>query len=187
MNLVRVLQIIAIPFLVYFLSFAVLVYNKSFYEVRIEHANGMNLTHVLFDYFQFKSSKINFTGLTEEEVSHLADVRFVLNSYFVFSTLVFLLFIMSLIFFGIDRNVVFSGSLVTIICSLVFAVFPFNFIFTLFHNLFFKSRSWIFPENYLLVSVYTQDFFSQFFTRIVVQALIMSVLLILIACFKKKS
>lgn len=180
---VKYVQILSIPVIIFFISFLLVFLNYSFYESHITHARGMELTNALFEYFFSANNVINFEGLNERERSHLADVRRVLlASFFVFLMVLFL-FLLSFVFVKYERYVFFYGGLIMIAICILIPIVPFEILFNKFHELFFATDSWIFPYDNLLVSVYTMKFFEAFFTRIVLQALIISFAIIILSVF----
>lgn len=168
-KLVRCFQIIAIPAIIFFLSFLTVFFGSSVYTGNIRHERGMELTTAFLDYVFSANDAVNFEGLNERETSHLKDVKYVLQGYFIFSIAVLFLFLLSVIAAKPKSHIFFYGGLATIALCILIGAVPFELIFDKFHGLVFAPESWKFPWDELLVSVYTFDFFYAFFKRIVVQ------------------
>jgi len=140
----------------------------------------------VISYVRGDSQQLSFaSSFTQAEVSHLADVRRVIRLSF--STLgllagiaavsAFLLFLLSKgpldFFFRIKRAVLIAGiAVLTVSVLFIAASSRFDFLFTKFHQVFFQAGNWQFPSNYLIVNLFTADFFSGFardmFTGIII-------------------
>jgi len=124
---------------------------------------------------------------TSQELSHLEDVKRVMNysDYFFYLSL----FVCTLILTYYKRNktqltkLFFSGGLTTIISTLtisIFSLLSFNFAFTLFHKLFFPQGNWQFSINSLLIQTFPLEFFVRMSFFIIGLTLILGIFIVVV-------
>ncbi|MFT4311334.1 MAG: DUF1461 domain-containing protein [Candidatus Woesearchaeota archaeon] len=99
-------------------------------------------------------------GFTINEVSHMEDVRFLLNLGSFFLTLSFIFVSLYFIFRGFD--ILKTSSLISFV--LVFFVgiigfFNFSFSFEVFHSIFFPQGNWMFPADSKLIELFPVNYF----------------------------
>lgn len=188
------LLFILIPFLIILFSFNFLIYDYNFYSETFD--NNLNESFVkentlnLFDYFQGKGELNN--NFNEKEKLHLEDVKVLINKFlFIFYILSFI-FIFSLIYLlykkdfkTISFNFI-TGGCLTLLIILIFYLFDFSNLFYNFHLLMFSNDLWLLnPETDLLINIFTESFFFNFFKRIILNSSIISSILILIGILIK--
>lgn len=130
-----------------------------------------------------------------EEVSHLADVRHKVRGFqlFFYSVLAAAVVIFSVVFaiaksirkFVLALNPAFfaaGAAAVAVSVSLFILSLNFDSSFTAFHKLFFAGSQWQFPSSYLLVNLFTADFFAGI-ARAVVAAAFVEGLALMLASF----
>jgi len=123
-----------------------------------------DIDKVDLEFLEYKRRRALFTG---KEVSHLIDVKRVINTV----TNLWLLSILLIILFGIglhrigeERIFVSSlswGSWLTIGLLLtieIMTTIDFGAFFSGFHSLFFLGDSWLFPENSMLIRLFPIEF-----------------------------
>ncbi|MBU1622896.1 MAG: DUF1461 domain-containing protein [Nanoarchaeota archaeon] len=134
------------------------------YKVTLFFSNLSLEQEQTVDYLQDKSELgLNYTAT---EVSHLEDVKGVIkfiDYLFYFSLLGITLIvtyykkkwpeIKKLLFYGGITTVAF------LLISLIISIISFDFMFTLFHNIFFPQGNWIFASDSLLIQTFPIDFF----------------------------
>ena len=166
-------------FCFFFVIFMVLLSYKVILLITVLTANQQNT----IDFLQEKAElELPFT---EEEVSHLQDVKKlmkVINYLFYFSLL-----ILTLILTYYKKNVqqvkklLRYGGITTIVVVLI-TIFilwlSFSKLFTLFHHVFFPQGNWIFPTDSLLIQTFPIDFFNSISLRIFGLSLFISLILV---------
>lgn len=134
-----------------------------------------------------------------EELSHLTAVRNVVSASFalmyflavVIAASIAWLFVISrktaAFILALRRALFWSGMAVAGLVVLLFlASLSFDFAFAAFHKLLFRSGQWQFPENYVLVNLFTTDFFARMARDILLGSLFFGVSLIASAAAAKK-
>jgi uncharacterized membrane protein len=134
--------------------------------------------------------KLNYTS---SEVSHLDDVKSVMN--FIDYLFYLSLLIITVILTYYKKNnkqlqkMFFYGGITTavfIFIKLLFSLLAFNFLFTMFHKLFFPQGNWIFPTESLLIQTFSIDFFILISMKIFLWAFIWGLILFIISVWQKK-
>jgi integral membrane protein (TIGR01906 family) len=125
---------------------------------------------------------------TANENSHLEDVQKVMNGLdylFYFSLLVVTLIIT--IYQKKRRDIIkklflYGGisSLSVSIFVLLFAIFGFNSMFTIFHKIFFPQGNWTFPMESLLIQTFPLQFFITISLKIMVIAIIIAAAMVFV-------
>ena len=188
MNIKNLIPIMFLPLIIYFFSFSLLIYNLDFYDylfqknnITLENREG--ITKDLFQYFQSNDfSKPNFSYFKENENKHLLDVKIVIINSLMLLEIILLVFILWIVFISDQRNKIFLyGSLLMILINILFAVIPFDLLFDNFHFTLFTEGSWRFPQDYLLVNIYTQGFFYDFALNIWMISTIISILVFVLS------
>ncbi len=121
-----------------------------------------------------------------EELLHLADVRKLVSVSF--AAIYFLAAVVALSVFGLfvanrkfadfaaaaRKAVLWSGAVTVALAATVFllSLLKFDSAFSAFHFAFFRSSQWQFPSHYLLVNLFTTEFFARFAKDVVAGSLI---------------
>ena len=182
------------------------LYKSSFYNT-LYKKNGVYeildkndvkiLTESVFNYFKYGKPfeyfnlKNGFEYFTNNEISHLNDVRILLfriTLTFNISIALFIIFIFLLIekkYLNFLKNIsiIFTASSSFILSFiLVLYLFGKNFwiLFEKFHLLFFPQGNWAFPEGSLLITIFPFGFFYDFFVKLILTSFIISIVLLLI-------
>jgi len=186
---IKYLLFILIPFLIILFNFNFLVYDYDFYEENFD--NGLNESFVkentlnLFEYFQ-GDTELN-DNFNEKEKLHLEDVKFLINNFLLIFYILSLIFIGSLVYLlykkdfkTISFNFI-AGGCLTLLLILILSLFDFSKLFLNLHLLIFTNNLWLLnPETDLLINIFTEGFFLNFFKRIILNSSIISSILILI-------
>lgn len=174
-----------IAFIIILGSFNYHIYSARFHGSLIRKYSD-NPIHLEIDrnvtrYITGLEAKLN-ADFDENEKSHMADVRkLVLFEEFVFIALLIWFFILAykrkinLNQFKKAALIVFLIALFSLIISLFF-----NRFFELFHLIVFPQGNWQFNASSLMIQVYQQSFFQEFFVRVIMVTFIFSLLLVLL-------
>jgi len=173
------------------------LYEKNNVYEAIDETDAEKLTISIIDYLkkgkEIKSFELknNLPFFTENEISHLNDVRILIrNILYMFYTSITLFIIF--LFLLSDKNktkylkrisiILISSSSVIIILILFLYFFSSDFIplFERFHYIFFPQGNWAFPENSLLITLLPLNFFYEFFIKLLISSSIMAFILLLI-------
>lgn len=175
--------------------------NPSIYFTEAKKTNAEatleNASHYYKNVHEFlvlqKTLKENFT---ENEESHMRDVRFLFNTFkiltIIFLTLIIIQytkvkkqkkqrdFIKSIHKASIISTII----LITII---IISILSFNWAFDAFHKVFFPQGNWIFPHNSILITLFPETFFINTTKKIILITLTLSVsLTVLFYILEKK-
>lgn len=130
-----------------------------------------------------------------EELLHLADVRKLVSASFaaiyslaaVIVVSVFGLFVANSKFADFAaaarKAILWSGAVTVALAAAVFllSLLKFDSAFSAFHLALFRGSQWQFPSHYLLVNLFTTDFFARFAKDVVVGSLIQGIGLVIFA------
>ncbi|MBE3095111.1 MAG: DUF1461 domain-containing protein [Actinobacteria bacterium] len=197
--LIVILLFSSLTFLVYNFNFYNKLYEKNgVYEI-LDRSDAAKITRQVFEFFksgkEFESFKLkgNINYFNDNEISHLMDVKILLNKIFVlFYCCLAIFLILALILYLINRKIykfLRGISLIFLISSSVFILFVLllyffgnNFfeLFENFHLIFFPQGNWAFPEGSLIITIFPFGFFYDFFFKLILNSLIIA--LVLFAC-----
>ncbi len=155
----------------------------------------------MLDYYQGATPTFAYEGFTEQEISHLADVKQVLGTCkavlmtaaLVFVCLLFYLastkgfFSKATHFFTFTASFFFRLFMVSLIIAASFfllallAVTNFTPFFSAFHGLFFPGGNWMFAPDSTLIILFPETFFMEFFMNIVLNTLLVLAMLFLVS------
>jgi len=139
-----------------------------------------------FEEFELKGGISYFSS---DEISHLNDVRILLSRillvYYI-STILFIVFLLILIerkyldFLKSFCIVLMSASsfILFFLALLYFLGNNFWVLFEKFHIIFFPQGNWTFPEGSLLITIFPSGFFYDFFFKLLLASLIISLVLL---------
>lgn len=175
-----------------------IISDNSFYQKEFEK-NGVysdfggtalpdRLAGQLISYFGDSSrAPPDIYEFSEAEKSHLLDVKLLIIGLKKAALAIALLLLMALLALGTHNRRFLSQShqYVLIACgaavllfSLLFVILALNFewAFTSFHHLFFPQGNWQFPTNSLLIRLFPEQTFFDFFTAILFKATLIGLL-----------
>ena len=165
----------------------ILSYNITLLLFPLTDNQQITIDHLTKNY----NLTLNYTTL---EISHLEDVNkvmLVVNLTFYVSWLFCLLILM---FYRKNKEQLKKffryGGIVTIITVLLIGLMlllDFEFIFTLFHNVFFPQGNWTFPFDSLLIQTFSETFFFKLSLIIFGLTLAFGSLFILLSLYFKKN
>lgn len=166
------------------------VFNESYYEYQFEK-NGVyekvSEADLVVDNLLgfFKGGKLSY--FTDNEKSHLEDVRVLLNKSFLVLYYVTIIFVASLIgLFYIDKSkfksrifkILFLAGLSSFAFLILFFLASLNFTSTFegFHLTFFPQGNYAFSSRSLLITLFSETFFKSFFLRIILDSFVLSLI-----------
>jgi integral membrane protein (TIGR01906 family) len=172
------------------------LYEKNGVYDYIDKGDALKLTGQLIDFFkeniEFKPFQLknNLPYFTQNEISHLEDVRVLFNKIFLAYYICLGLTIISIVSLieKDKRKFLKSISLLLIIPSailifllLLLYLFGQNFLplFDKFHTIFFPQGNFAFPADSTLITLLPLGFFTDFFEKLVISAAIISFVLII--------
>jgi integral membrane protein (TIGR01906 family) len=183
---------IALFIVIIFGSLNLMIFNKDFYykeyskngvyESLPVNIDAENVTDDIIKYFR-SSAELQY--FNEDEKSHMADVKGLIRlmqfMYYGAAVLIVCLFYYCYRKFKDDRyafiKVLTKSLLYSSIASIAFlvilflmAVYSFNFLFTIFHIIFFPQGNWMFSPDSLLITLFPEQFFFDISLRIFVYA-----------------
>lgn len=146
-------------------------------------------------YVKGQSTSMSYSSsFRPEEIYHLTDVRNRISlsfRIFYISTVTLAILLPALffvsgsfrIFLKSLRHSIFAAGIITVLLVSIAFFFSFSFdaSFTAFHKVVFRSSQWAFPPDYLMVNLFTEDFFARLATEIFVGILISGILLLIVA------
>ncbi|MGI6375628.1 MAG: TIGR01906 family membrane protein [Anaerolineae bacterium] len=196
--LLTLILLLATPLLVYVRpSFAELQYRRAGFPPadRFGDAERLRLSRPLIDYLRHRASYADMAALrtdagkaalTPAELSHMADVRRVMDSfYWAEGVAVVALLALALWLWrarraitltrGLRRGVLLTVGLMAVI--LIAVAIDFDRFFMVFHSLFFTNGTWVFSYRDTLIQLYPLPFWVTAVTAYVVTILLLAALL----------
>jgi len=152
-----------------------MILDTDFQTFLIEHhssdEDAINKHAQVFDFFKTGTLTLE---MTEQEVSHMQDVRTLYHNFIIISLL--LITITGYISYKKRPKINFRPIIKTVaIIGVITAIIP-NQLFSLFHKIFFPQGNYTFPIDSTLISLYPASyFFSLFFWTIGLTVIIMCV------------
>lgn len=198
----------------FFAPLALYIFDINFYDglydqngvyLTLEKDNTLSMTEKIIGFFRYQDdldghiryadkSRSSVAFFTENEISHMVDVRALLLKIFIlfYGSLIILIILLILLILknpgrrlaAIGRIFVISSSAVLFIFILLyFLSMNFSNLFDNFHFIFFPQGNYMFSENSLLITLFSFNFFYQFFIRLVISSSILSSLFLLSGIF----
>jgi len=186
-------------------SFSLMFNNKSFYYSEYEkngvyddvaELNSLNITEsknyvkdVTENIFSFFKGKNELKYFSDEEKSHMQDVKFVISSinFIYYSSAIFFIIIFIILYLlhkndkllfieHLSKMLLYgaTASLIFLVILFVWAVFSFETLFYLLHLLLFPQGNWMFDPSSLLITLFSVKFFFDMALRIFVYAIFQS-------------
>ncbi len=193
------LSIISLITVIIIGSLSALLFNKEYYNLlyaktgtyeRLDKELVSNKTDELFLFLKNKSS-LDTDFYTENEISHLKDVKNIMKITFIVYYLSLFLLLVSICHFYIkfrkefvlllSRILNYSGITIFII-AIIFFMFNFSGLFEIFHKLLFKGN-YTFPYTSNMIKMFSEDFFKLFAEEIFKISIIKTVVSLSIGSF----
>ena len=152
--------------------------------------NTTEMLHLTVSYLKNERSALETEFFTENEKSHLADVKHLISGFnraFFILTLIELLLLVALFRVTkpqsparyVKQALLFSGIGVFAVVILVYGLASnFNALFVSFHEIFFTGN-WMFPAESNMLALVPEQFFSDVFYRIILNTAMMAFLLLM--------
>ncbi len=179
-------------------------YKRLYSETRVfevlERVDVEKMTLNIFNFFMYRGNlegNIRYVepdsgtaSFTEDEISHMEDVREVIKKlFYIFFTSTVIFIILLTLLLRIDKNknlrkigfLFFWSSLIvlSIIIFLFFTGNNFPSLFENFHRVFFPQGNYMFKEGSLLITMFPFGFFYQFFIRLIITISLIAVTLLI--------
>jgi len=197
--LIVILLFCSLTFLVYNFNFYNKLYEKNgVYEI-LDRNDTAKITTQVFEFFkygkEFESFKLkgNINYFNNDEISHLTDVKILLNKIFIlFYCCLTIFLILVLVLYLINRKIykflreisliflISSSIFIFLVLLLYFFGNNFSQLFENFHLIFFPQGNWAFPEGSLIITIFPFGFFYDFFFKLILYSLFIA--LVLFAC-----
>ena len=173
------------------------LYEKNGVYKVLDNIDVLIITESVFNFFKYGTEfkkfelKSNIDYFTDNEISHLEDVRILLIKIFILYYIsIFLIVILTILL--IEKNIlkffkniglIFTVSSASVIIMLIILYFlgnNFPDLFENFHQIFFPQGNYTFIWNSLIITIFPFGFFYDFFIKIVITAFIISIILFII-------
>ncbi len=180
--------------LIFLGNFVFLLNNGSFYSSEFSKL-GVNATAAL-NVVSFVNGKSSLgSGFNYAESSHLEDVKRVLKAVKRLYYAVIILLAAAVIYLFragkflklMPKIFVSSGAVSLLLLLMLFLLsLNFNAFFGVLHKPFFASGTWLFPADSLLISLFPEQFFSDFARNFLLLVLVNSSAFLIIGLFVRK-
>jgi integral membrane protein (TIGR01906 family) len=186
-----------LSFYVFNFKFYTGLYEKNGVYETIDRGDAVILTNSVIDFFktgkdfQEFTLKNNLEYFNNDEISHLKDVKILLDKIFIlFYSSILLIVILTLFLFEKQiwaflkniSSIFIIASLVLIILLAILYILANNFssLFEKFHFIFFPQGNWAFPEGALIITIFPFGFFYDFFAKLITTSLIIAIMILII-------
>lgn len=189
----KILFIIVLVLLILFASFKIYSLNFKFYQKEYIKLNVYEKvpdadTYIknLFNYFNNKEELSDF--FNEKEKLHLKDVKYLISLAVIIFYILLILFLILSAYFICKKNylviinsLIISGFII-ILFNIIFLLLNFTSGFILFHKVLFTNDLWLLnPETDNLINLFPEKFFYDISSRIMLNSLILSLILIILS------
>jgi len=174
--------ILGIAIVLFNLNFLIVDMNffeKEFHKLGNYNNDRMNETRILSVYFQDSNEFVNTSVYTENEISHLKDVKSLINI-----SRILMLFLLLIFLLEFEKKSLLYAFPTIIIISLILFVLSLNFslFFSKFHELFFVGN-YSFPYDSFLIQSFPEQFFQDAFQTLLFRSILSSFLFYVFALF----
>jgi len=141
-------------------------------EVLDAHPDASMVTANLLRFFKGEVTTVD-SRLSAQEVSHLYDVKNIIQVMRVIQILLAVVFFVLLVYEYTHTTLSYSSFLhvgILLVCVCLFflmMVITFSTSFTLFHEVLFTNNNWLLPHDSLLIELYPEQFFYDYLWRII--------------------
>lgn len=176
--------IVILPILVLLSSSTDVALDKKFYSKQ-----GVPYPNEVVDYFSGKSSVLDIPKLNQDELSHMSDVKVLINNlritYFtlllIYSVLIIILLSKSKNIIEIISELLYKGGIIANIAFMILiliTLLSFTSTFTTFHQIFFPQGNWEFPADSYLLQVFPESFFVAGFKQIMTSSFVVGLVIL---------
>ena len=192
------LAVLQFPIVIFFANTKALAFDQSFHEKEFSRYNPnvedrSAITGNLIFYLRYRNADRSYiTAFTKEEKAHLIEVKILMHRFLNMMYISMTLLIASVLILSVmDKKRALKriaassvlGGCFTLFCSLIFyliVITDFDAAFTKFHHIFFRLGNWQFPPEYLLVTLYPAQFWTDIISRIMSNVLITTAFVIIL-------
>lgn len=192
------LYFLVVPVIIILASGLFVATDKVFYLKECKKLNTDCQKSLLFaDYLKGKGSLLSL-NLTPQEQSHMQDVKNLYENL----EIIFLFFsvlTISMLFFLLIKDkkkyrvfvvdYLFLGGISLIIFILVLSIFSFagfDFLFDLFHRIFFSQGNFLFLSQSTLITLFPSEFFFDALKQVLILSIIIAIFFVVVAYLLKK-
>jgi integral membrane protein (TIGR01906 family) len=189
-------------------SFYYSEYDKNNVYDNVAELNNMNISEsknyvkdVTENIFSFFKGKAELKYFTDEEKSHMNNVKFVISSinFIYYSSAIFFIIIFIILYLLHKNNKISfiehlskillygsSASLIFLVILFLWSVFSFESLFFLMHLVLFPQGNWMFDPSSMLITLFPERFFFDIALRIFVYAIFQSGVFFIIGYWLRK-
>ena len=187
-NLLICLFSIPICVVIILTNFLLLAFSQKYQTVDKER------THEILGYFR-GNNNLDVNYYSNQALSHLIDVKRLINFAFVIDTILLILVFLHLAYFVkkhkrriIKRSAVLASiiTVALILLVLIANLLNFDYFFVEFHKIFFRNNLWLFPSDDNLIKLFPPEFFVSFVNQLVTNILISILALLILVYFGTK-
>ena len=168
-------------------GFRLVVFDVDFY---MKFNNNREDTLKIVEYLQ-EGKPLN--GFTDKEVTHMTDVKIIIDVFLLifYLSFVFFIFITGFLIYEnkFNNKIFIYGALLAIVFLLIMFLLSLNFqsLFLNFHEVFFENNSWIFNQEDKLVNLFSEAFFKSMLSRILAIDFILAFFTIIIGLVSNRN
>ena len=169
--------------LIFLLPLFSLIYSYNFHVFLSKYFSNTQNKFILRHIVRFFRGEIDINNVffTEQAIKHLQDVKILIIRLQAFIFILFVLLIILIIIYERHR-IKFPFRKTSIFSFIIIGIFSLSLLsfknfFTYFHKSLFSNKLWLFPNDALIVNLYTQDFFKWFLITSLVISLLLSLIM----------
>lgn len=195
------MKLLKISAIILFFPFCLLLmtllfgFSLNFYEIeydqvisiqKISKTEALLNANDVYDYLNGKKYNLNFR-YTDKELLHLKDIKIIIFWVKLFTLILFVLIYIILILIykkkgiGVLIKTIFYANAISFLAFLgigVVLILSFDWIFLLFHQIFFRNDYWLLdPNTEMLINFFPPQFFGDLIFRISQTAMLINVFL----------
>ncbi len=195
------MKLLKISAIILFFPFCLLLmtllfgFSLNFYEIeydqvisiqKISKTEALLNANDVYDYLNGKKYNLNFR-YTDKELLHLKDIKIIIFWVKLFTLILFVLICIILILIykkkgiGVLIKTIFYANAISFLAFLgigVVLILSFDWIFLLFHQIFFRNDYWLLdPNTEMLINFFPPQFFGDLIFRISQTAMLINVFL----------
>ncbi len=173
-NVLIVILAITLPFVILLDNTKQAMFYEGYDDILEETARVENFSQINQNILSFFVFSDDLEGFTAREVSHMEDVRWLVqngyNTYRILILVAFIAFFVLITRYTIQdaAYALFIASIVSIVKLSLLGLVNFGVAFDVFHRLFFEEGTWLFNQFDLLIRMYSFEFFQTISRRIIV-------------------
>ncbi len=185
------LLIIILPILILLSSSTNVALDKKFYQKQ-----GFPYPDELVDYFSDKTEKLNIPDLNQDELSHMSDVKDLIQDLrvvylillIVYTILIIVLLLISKNIIQILSELLYKGGIfanIVFIILILMILLSFTQSFWIFHEIFFPQGNFAFPADSTLKQLFPDSMFVEGFKQIMVSSFVVGLVILVVGVMIK--